>query len=79
MIHVFSLRGPGHCSLPLRARMVTYHPSNVAHGGMESLSQHGNIGHAQMGDTGMEMHGSHAQHPTEMGMGGVKHLPPSVS
>lgn len=46
---------------------------------MESLAQQGTVGHAQMGGSGMEMHGSHAQHPMDMGMGGVKHMPPSVS
>ena len=59
--------------------MVTYNPSSIKHGGMESLAQQGIVGHSQMGGSGMEMHGSHSQHPMEMGMGGVKHMPPSVS
>lgn len=58
--------------------MITYNPSSIGHGNMESLSQPGNLGHAQMGGTGMELHGSNPQYAAEFGTGGVKHMPPSV-
>ena len=62
-----------------RATMITYHPSTVKHGGVESLVQPGTLGYAQEGGPGIEMSGTHAQHAMEVGSGGIKHLPPSVS
>ena len=59
--------------------MITYHPSTVGHGGIQSLSQPGTIGNAQDGAMGMQMGGSHAQHGVEIGSSGILHMPPSVS
>ena len=64
---------------PSRASMITYHPSTVGHGGIQSLSQPGTIGNAQEGAMGMQMGGSHAQHGVEIGSSGILHMPPSVS
>ena len=59
--------------------MMQYHKSNVGHAGLESLVQPGMLGDPQHGGRGMEMHGTHSQHPIEVGSGGIKHMAPSVS
>lgn len=59
--------------------MITYHPSAVGHGGIQSLAQPGTIGGAFEGSMGMQMGGSHAQHGVETGSSGILHMPPSVS
>ena len=59
--------------------MITYHPSTVGHGGIQSLAQPGTIGGAFEGSMGMQMGGSHAQHGVETGSSGILHMPPSVS
>uniref|UniRef100_A0A1X7VGP0 FERM domain-containing protein n=1 Tax=Amphimedon queenslandica TaxID=400682 RepID=A0A1X7VGP0_AMPQE len=64
---------------PKKASMITYHPSTVGHGGIQSLAQPGTIGGAFEGSMGMQMGGSHAQHGVETGSSGILHMPPSMA
>lgn len=59
--------------------MITYHPSRIGQGELESLAQPGHLGMQHEGSEGVEMHGMHAQHGIEVGSGAIIHNPASVS